>query len=179
MGASLGPILCSAPTHVAVDNFASRLHARIQAISERYNTGKATDDPSRLRHSFVLRVFTPDNEVDAVRTILEHPDSVGEPKDKGKFSSPSRWKLPLSLAYWFLVLLRSPAVEPLHPDASPALCKLQELYDADMSLSVLRDVSLYHYTIWDCANEYSLRLERLLGPSTRLVSLSRSARSRT
>ncbi|KAF4996451.1 hypothetical protein FGRMN_4508 [Fusarium graminum] len=140
MGFSLGPIMCSAPTHVAINNFANRIDARIHAICERYNFGKAMDDRSRLRHQFVLGAFNPDHEVYAFMQILQGQEAIDHPVERKRFSPSTHWRLPLSLTYWLLFLLRSPAVQPLHPDASPALYKLQGLYDNTESLSALRDL---------------------------------------
>lgn len=142
MQAKFGQILCSAPTHVAVDNFASRLDQITRSIAEEYNKGKKADDLSRLRHRFVLRVFSPSNELNALCGLLEKPDAIDAAGKTGYWSAESRWKLPLSLAYWFLVLFRSKAVPPLHPDASLALHKLQKEYDNNASFSNLRDVSV-------------------------------------
>ncbi|KAI6774510.1 hypothetical protein FGRA07_02499 [Fusarium graminearum] len=76
MQAKFGQILCSAPTHVAVDDFANRLDQITRSIAEEYNKGKKADDPSRLRHRFMLRVFTSNNELRALRALLEKPDAI-------------------------------------------------------------------------------------------------------
>ncbi|PNP80479.1 hypothetical protein FNYG_06078 [Fusarium nygamai] len=48
---------------------------------------------------------------------------------RGEFAKESHWKLHLSLTYWFLVVLRSNAVPPLHEDSKPGLVKLQAAID--------------------------------------------------
>ncbi|KAG5793069.1 hypothetical protein H9Q69_007878 [Fusarium xylarioides] len=138
MQAKLGQILCSAPTHVAVDNFASRIDQRTRVIAELYNKDKAPGDPSRLRHRFVLRVFADESGV--FRRLLEKPQDIKGATRSGSFFRESRWKMPLSMPYWMLVLLRSPAVEQLHPDASPELHKIQQAWDKREELMGLRDV---------------------------------------
>ncbi|EXM17002.1 P-loop containing nucleoside triphosphate hydrolase [Fusarium oxysporum f. sp. vasinfectum] len=140
MQATFGQILCSAPTHVAVDNFASRLDQRTRAIAERYNKGKAPGDSSRLRHRFVLRAFTATDEDTVLKRLLEKPHDLKGATQRGSFSRESRWKMHLSLPYWILVLLRSPAVDQLHPDASPELHKIQQAWDNRAELKGLRDL---------------------------------------
>ncbi|KAM0186963.1 hypothetical protein ACHAPI_011470 [Fusarium lateritium] len=141
MQAKLGQILCSAPTHVAVDNFASRIDKTTRAVAARYNQGKGKNDTTRSHHRLVVRVYTPDDEVTALMHLLEKPDAVDYAVNKGQFSTPSRWKLHLSLAYWLLVLLRSPIVPALGPDDSTALQELQRVYDRQDDLSGLREVA--------------------------------------
>ncbi|CVL08874.1 uncharacterized protein FPRN_14657 [Fusarium proliferatum] len=140
MQATFGQILCSAPTHVAVDNFASRLDQRTRAIAERYNSGKAPGDSSRLRHRFVLRAFSQMDEDTVFKRLLEKPEDLKGARQRGSFSRESRWKMNLSLPYWMLVLLRSPAVDQLHPDASPELHRIQQAWDNRLELQGLRDV---------------------------------------
>ncbi|KAF5670263.1 DNA helicase [Fusarium circinatum] len=140
MQATFGPILCSAPTHVAVDNFASRLDQRTRAIAERYNSGKAPGDSSRLRHRFVLRAFSINDEERIFKHLLKKPEDVRGATQRGSFSRESRWKMNLSLVYWMLVLLRSPTVDQLDPDASPELHKIQQAWDQRDELRNLRDL---------------------------------------
>ena len=51
------------------------------------------------------------------------------------------WKLPLSLTYWMLVLLRSPMVPDLEEEDSPALFELREEFDSNATLAPLRDLA--------------------------------------
>ncbi|CZS81590.1 unnamed protein product [Fusarium graminearum] len=90
MQAKFGQILCSAPTHVAVDDFANRLDQITRSIAEEYNKGKKADDPSRLRHRFMLRVFTSNNELRALRALLEKPDAIDAAGKTGYRSPDSR-----------------------------------------------------------------------------------------
>jgi hypothetical protein len=142
MQAKLGQTLCSALTDVAVDNFASRLDQMTCSISEQSNAGRATDDLNRFRRRFVLRVYKLEEELKAFKSLLEKPESVDTVDESGRFFRQSSWKLPLSLAYWLLVLLQSKAVPALHPDASPKLHELQKEVDKSDALSKLRDVGL-------------------------------------
>ncbi|VTO83640.1 unnamed protein product [Fusarium graminearum] len=103
MQAKFGQILCSAPTHVAVDDFANRLDQITRSIAEEYNKGKKADDPSRLRHRFMLRVFTSNNELRALRALLEKPDAIDAAGKTGYRSPDSR--LLLEAASIFSLLL--------------------------------------------------------------------------
>ncbi|KAF4991590.1 hypothetical protein FGRMN_7709 [Fusarium graminum] len=141
MQAKLGQILCSAPTHVAVDNFASRIDKTTRAIAARYNQDKGGDGATRSHHRFVIRVYGLGDELMVFKRLLEKPDAVDSAANKGQFVAASRWKLHLSLAYWLLVLLRSPVVPPLASDDSKALHGLQQVYDNQADLSGLREVA--------------------------------------
>lgn len=50
MQAKFVQILCSAPTHVAVDDFANSLDQITRSIAEEYNKGKKADDASLALH---------------------------------------------------------------------------------------------------------------------------------
>lgn len=54
------------------------------------------------------------------------------------WTPPSKWTVHLSLAFWFLVLLRSPGVQELHPDDSVAIFKLRDTIDKRDDLARLR-----------------------------------------
>ncbi|KAI8712839.1 AAA-12 domain-containing protein [Fusarium sp. LHS14.1] len=140
MHAKLGKILCSAPTNVAVDNFASRLDIRTRAVVERYNRGLQGGQPRR-RHTFVVRAYRPEHESVAFERLLQD-SRIGDGAAPKPFARrPSKWRLHLSCAFWLLVLLRSPVVRELHPDDSPVLHEIQQaLHDHDSTL-LLREVA--------------------------------------
>ncbi|ESU09736.1 hypothetical protein FGSG_03478 [Fusarium graminearum PH-1] len=104
MQAKFGQILCSAPTHVAVDDFANRLDQITRSIAEEYNKVKKADDPSRLRHRFMLRVFTSNNELRALRALLEKPDAIDAAGKTGYRSPDSRLLLEAASIFSLLVL---------------------------------------------------------------------------
>ncbi|RSL44165.1 hypothetical protein CEP54_014797 [Fusarium duplospermum] len=142
MEAKLGKILCSAPTNVAVDNFASRLDRRTRAVTERYNAGKQlSDQVPRRRHLFVLRAYKPDDEATAFQNLLRQPEDGSKAAPSNFWRPPSKWTLHLSCAFWLLVLLRSPHVQQLHRDDSEALHKMQATIDGRQDLENLRSVA--------------------------------------
>ncbi|KAH6854725.1 P-loop containing nucleoside triphosphate hydrolase protein [Chaetomium sp. MPI-CAGE-AT-0009] len=137
MHASLGKILVSAPSNVAVDNIAHRIHKIGTSVATRYNEGKAEDDPSRVRRPLVIRVYHFQQERSAILSLLEHPD-----RDVTLRQGKSPWNLELSIAYWFLVLLGSPAkgIKQLEADDSEALHELRRDFNARGDLANMRAV---------------------------------------
>ncbi|KAK4149095.1 P-loop containing nucleoside triphosphate hydrolase protein [Chaetomidium leptoderma] len=133
MEASIGHVLASGPSNVAVDNLALRLDRTSRSVCARYNQDKAQDDPTRARHRLVVRGYTPDLEKDAFFKLLENRDYV-PPVSPGKRKNP--WTLQLSLACWLLVLLGCPQERfgGLHPDDSEALHGLQAGFNRRLSL---------------------------------------------
>ncbi|KAI8711430.1 hypothetical protein NCS52_01406400 [Fusarium sp. LHS14.1] len=142
MEAKLGKILCSAPTNVAVDNFASRLDKKTRAVTEGYNQGRQLSDATpRRRHLFVLRAYKPTDEVVAFQNLLRKPEDGNQAAPSHFWKPPSKWKLHLSCAFWLLVLLRSPHVRELHRDDSEALHQMQATIDGRKDLENLRSVA--------------------------------------
>ncbi|KAJ4256084.1 hypothetical protein NW762_009160 [Fusarium torreyae] len=143
MQAKLGPIFCSAPTSVAVDNFAKHLDERTRAITGRLNAGKTMDDPTRHRRKLVIRPHAYADELSAFWNILYDLQLGDEALDGGDvLVRPSRWKFHLSGVYWLLVLLRSPAVNRrLEPDDSPFLHELQHKMDSHDALWPIRNLA--------------------------------------
>ncbi|KAI7772280.1 hypothetical protein LZL87_007641 [Fusarium oxysporum] len=121
MQAQLGQILCSGPSHASIDIFAGRLDQRARAVAARYNTIMPAGDVDRCHHRLVIRMYRPGDEINAVTQLSRNPQDVDWAARRGEFSPESHWKLHLSLAYWFLVVLRSNAVPPLHVDSKPGL----------------------------------------------------------
>lgn len=120
MQASLGQILCSGPSNVAVDNLARRLDQTTRSICARYNYSKWPDDPSRARHRLVVRGYNRRREMHAFLSLLEDPGFVPTNSSR-KHRNP--WQLPLSVAYWLLALLgsRNPRIPALDPNDSEVL----------------------------------------------------------
>ena len=135
-----GPVLCSAPSHIAVDNLAERIDKVDLSVCGRYNERNA-EDPVRRR--MVVRGHKIETEYRAFTRLLVAPaegdNAALGPKEKGK----SKWKLHLSLAFWLLVLLGSHAkgVRPLHEGDSASMHRLRNRIDGDLELKSLRQVA--------------------------------------
>ncbi|KAM0201621.1 hypothetical protein ACHAPI_001667 [Fusarium lateritium] len=149
MQAKLGKILCSGPTNVAIDNFAARLARRDEATIDRYNKGKAAEDPGRRRYKLIIRGYNPSQEVAAITSLLQDPKCGDDAVPPSSWKLPSQWKLNLSCAFWLLLVLRSPAVgRELRSDDHPALHALQKRIDTRADLLSLRQVATGTIT-WD------------------------------
>ncbi|KAJ4328076.1 hypothetical protein N0V84_001444 [Fusarium piperis] len=140
MHAKLGKILCSAPTNVAIDNFASRLERRGRAVVERYNNG-LQEGQARRRRPFVVRAFKPHQEEEAFLELLRKPQAVNKGASKPTWGVPSKWTLPMSCTFWLLVILRSPLVRELHPDDCEALHEIQESIDSREKFDPVRKLA--------------------------------------
>ncbi|KAF5683861.1 hypothetical protein FDENT_7040 [Fusarium denticulatum] len=125
MQVQLGQILCSGPTHEAINVFAERLDQRARAVAARYNTVMPTGDVKRCHHRMVIRMYKPGDELNAVIQLVKNSEDLDWTTRRGEFVEQSHWKLHLSLTYWFLVVMRSSAVPPLSEDSKPGLVKLQ------------------------------------------------------
>nr|RBQ99385.1 hypothetical protein FVER53263_10854 [Fusarium verticillioides] len=141
--AKLGPILCSAPTDTAVDNFAYHLNKQTWDVTERLNIGKSLDDSNRYRRKLVIRLYSPNEEMNAFYILFTRPE-LGEEvlnpwKVPGELNEDVNWKFHLSAAYWLLLLFESPAVDRrLGPDDSLALHELKKLIDEDTDFGAIR-----------------------------------------
>lgn len=121
MRLSGGRIWATAPTHVAVDNFAARIYAVSAKIADRYNEGLAMDDKSRLFRQLVVRAHPFNVESEAFWNVLEH--GAPFPKDTRR---RAKFELHLSMAYWLLLAFGSTAVEAqLHADDTSHLQALR------------------------------------------------------
>ncbi|KAF5573864.1 hypothetical protein FPCIR_13813 [Fusarium pseudocircinatum] len=138
MQVQLGQILCSGPSHEAIDIFADRLDQRARAVAARYNTVLPAGDDKRCHHRMVVRMYKPGDELNAVAQLVKNPEDLDWTARRGEFVERSHWKLHLSLAYWFLVVMRSSAVPPLDEDSKPGLVKLQAEIDTRPDLLHLR-----------------------------------------
>lgn len=141
MRAKLGPIACTAPTNAAVDNFAKRICVRSRAVAERCNKELGSGCQGRYRHLLVVRVYTEADETNAFKSLLQDPSLGSRAGASGQFKDSARWTLPLSVAYWALSVLGSPAGEELHVDASEKLWGLRSRIDASPRWRLLRDVA--------------------------------------
>ncbi|KAF5601380.1 DNA helicase [Fusarium pseudoanthophilum] len=141
--AKLGPILCSAPTDTAVDNFAYHLNKQTWDVTERLNAGKSLDDSNRYRRKLVVRLYSPNEEMNAFYILFTRPELGKEVLDSwkvpGEPNEDVNWKFHLSAAYWLLLLFESPAVDRrLGPDDSLALHELKKVIDEDRECGAIR-----------------------------------------
>ncbi|KAK1659631.1 P-loop containing nucleoside triphosphate hydrolase protein [Colletotrichum godetiae] len=143
---SIGPVFCTAPTHVAVTNFAVRVDKVTSEVCRRYNDNLPEGTP-RAHHRMVLRGYKRDHELDAFKTLLQDP-LLGDLAAPKLPDSTAPWRLELSVAFWLLVLLRSPAVRDLHRDDKEALHQLQREVDTRRDWAGLRAVATGKIT-WD------------------------------
>ncbi|KAL6407074.1 uncharacterized protein AUP68_09900 [Ilyonectria robusta] len=112
-------VFASAPTHVAADNFAARLDTVATRVTDRYN--KRVRPHERRRRMLVVRVYKESEEFDAFMNLLSDPHKGDDASPRTLWGNVSKWKLHLSVAYWLLVCLDSPAARPIHVDDCKAL----------------------------------------------------------
>ncbi|KAF0318649.1 DNA helicase [Colletotrichum asianum] len=125
---SFGRVFCTAPSNVAVTNLAVRVDKITMAVSDRHNDNIPGGTP-RARRRMIVRGYKRKDELAAFRSLLKDP-KLGDAAAPRKFGGLSHWRLDLSLAFWVLVLLRSPAVRDLHEDDNEELHQLQHEVDA-------------------------------------------------
>ncbi|KAF5530576.1 DNA helicase [Fusarium napiforme] len=138
MQVQLGQILCSGPSHEAIDIFADRLDRRARAVAARYNTVMPAGDSKRCHHRMVVRMYKLGDELIAVTKLVRNSEDLDWTARRDEFADKSHWKLHLSLTYWFLVVMRSGAVPPLDEDSKPGLVKLQAEIDTRPDMLHLR-----------------------------------------
>ncbi|PKK42305.1 hypothetical protein CI102_12899 [Trichoderma harzianum] len=144
MTATIGPIYGTAPTHVATDNFAERLHRISKRVTERRNKGKATGDRTRARRVFVVRGYIPGEEYGALLNLLRDPSLGDNAASNRKWRPDANWKLGLSPSFWLLKALRfrdEKIVAPLHEDDPKIVFEVQARIDTDPKYKLLRDVA--------------------------------------
>ncbi|KAI6094022.1 hypothetical protein F4821DRAFT_9361 [Hypoxylon rubiginosum] len=148
MNASLGRILGSGPSNVSVDNFAERLDRVTRSVCSHYNRDKGHDDQTRQRHALVVRGYNPREEMNAAARMLKDPE--GLTATDSEWAVGSWWKPHLSLAFWALTIIRSPAksVRQLNPDDKTELLALKADIDADHKWGDLRAL-IAGQTEWD------------------------------
>ncbi|KAH6681022.1 P-loop containing nucleoside triphosphate hydrolase protein [Plectosphaerella plurivora] len=139
----LGPVLVSAPSNVAVDNFAERINRLSSSIVCRHNEDLEEDSPERASLRTVIRVYKYRNERQAFRHLLLHPADLSNAVSsyRNSWGTPPKWKFELSLAYWLLTVFRAtevPGIEPIGPDHSAALRTFQAEVDKRAELAPFR-----------------------------------------
>ncbi|KAK4083734.1 uncharacterized protein Triagg1_1396 [Trichoderma aggressivum f. europaeum] len=105
---TLGPIYACAATDAAADNFAEHLHRISERFTCRLNEAKGLDG-SRANRILIVRGYDEDDEVAAFQNLLERPRIGDQAASLDSFDPKPKWRLRLSLAFWLLVALRSPA----------------------------------------------------------------------
>ncbi|KAI8157314.1 hypothetical protein K4K49_004629 [Colletotrichum sp. SAR 10_70] len=143
---SFGRVFCTAPSNVAVTNLAVRTYRITMAVCDRHNDNLPDETP-RARHRMILRGYKRKDEIAAFSSLLKDP-KLGDAAAPRKFGGISHWRLDLSLAFWVLVLLRSPSVRELHDDDKKELHELQHEVDARGDWSSLRDMATGRIS-WD------------------------------
>ncbi|KAL7904675.1 WD40-repeat-containing domain protein [Trichoderma velutinum] len=126
MSIALGPIYASAATDIAADNFAKRLNRVSKKFTRRLKRVKELDD-NPAKSILVVRGYYEDDEVAAFHNLLEHPQMGDKAAPPYNLVSKSKWRLHLSLAFWLLMALRSPAVRPLQIDGESDFQRLRDV----------------------------------------------------
>ncbi|KAM0218236.1 hypothetical protein ACHAQI_001423 [Fusarium lateritium] len=163
MNASVGKVLASGPTHVAVDNLCARTYAVSCRVTDRFNGTK--EQGSRQRRALVVRGFKAQDELAAFKKLIENPDLGDTAAPIGTWGVQSKWKLQLSVSFWLLVCLGSSAVPALHDDDSETLHSLRTSLAARKDLARLRDRVAGNITWEEYANSETLskgEFEKLL-----------------
>ncbi|KAF5004159.1 hypothetical protein FDECE_9373, partial [Fusarium decemcellulare] len=137
---TLGKIYATAPTHVAVDNFAERLDLVDESVTDRLNQSKSDNDTDRAHYRHVVRGYKVSSELHAFMHLLQHPNDGDKAAPNSGWHSQLRWRKHLSAAFWLLVLLRSPETRGLRSDDSVALHQMRDRIGNDEHLQRLRAV---------------------------------------
>lgn len=150
MRSSIGPVAASAPTNVAVDNFAQRLDSRTRAIVERYNANK----PKRqMSPCVVVRGCDKGSDARALLALLQDPNLGDAAASHGQIKTTSRWKKHLSPTYWALSVLGSSAGEALGPKSSRQLLHLQRSIKDSSKFLQLRSIADGSLSYQDAVND--------------------------
>jgi hypothetical protein len=146
MQETLGFTFCSASSDEGVTSFVSHIWRICCSAATRCNESKTEDNQRRLRRLLVIRGFKTADELQAFMYLLQYPSEAASLALRRGFTGSSHWTLELSVAYWALVLLRSPAVPALHNDDSIKLHLLQREMDSVNELLPLRAVAMGEIT---------------------------------
>ncbi|KIL93205.1 hypothetical protein FAVG1_03182 [Fusarium avenaceum] len=136
MAASVGRVLGSGPTHVAVNNLCARIDVVTCRVTENYNAGKQPSN--RCRRTLVVRGFKLNDEIAAFKKLLENPALGDDAAPTATWGLKSKWKLHLSASFWLLVCLGSD-IRQFHEDDSEKLQGLHKTWTARSDLARLRD----------------------------------------
>lgn len=139
MMARVGVVYCSAPTHVAVDNFAARLDSVVVRVTKRRNQGH--EEATRIERKLVVRGFAFADEEKAFMNLLQNPHAGDAAAPTSSWTVPSRWTFNLSLAFWLLVALRSPGTRRPDETVPETILALRASIDKRIDLGRLRAVA--------------------------------------
>ncbi|KKO98444.1 hypothetical protein THAR02_09455 [Trichoderma harzianum] len=160
MSIALGPIYACAATDVAADNFAEHLNQISEKFTSRLNEAKALGE-SPARRILIVRGYDIDDEVAAFHKLLENPRIGDKAAPPYTFALKPKWRLHLSLAFWLLVALRSPAVRPFHGDDPMGIHSLQSYLDDQPNLKRLRNVATGVIGYQEYKNGHTVDAERI------------------
>lgn len=89
----------------------------------------------------VVRVYKESQEFDAFMTLLGDPHKGDDAAPRTLWGNVSKWKLHLSVAYWLLICLDSPAAGPIHVDDCKALHDIRREIMGNKDLRRLHQVA--------------------------------------
>ncbi|KAM0264320.1 hypothetical protein ACHAQJ_000810 [Trichoderma viride] len=142
MAHSVQKVYVSAPTHVAVDNFARRIDMLDQRVVARHNKSLTEDDDQTpIRRKLIIRGFPIRDEIKAFRNLLQRPKDGDAAAPKKEFRGVAKWKLHLSLTYWLLKALGSPAVPALNEEDNKDIQLLHDELEKHSIFAPLADVA--------------------------------------
>lgn len=158
-------VYASAPTHVAVDNFAARIAEIDQRVVAKHNATAPPSQPKR-RHKLVIRAYKVSEELEAFQKLLANPKLGDDACPKDTSRGTPRWKLNLSLSFWIMMAMGSSAVRDLDEDLDPpSVIELHKELKDVMERGKLLDFAL-GLTTRDTDNGLSGNLLRSSRPST-------------
>lgn len=143
MGARFGKTFCSGPTNAAIDNFAARLSKTASSVVACYNEGSAKYATGHMRRPLIVRGYKVADELAAFQGLLQNPEAGNNALPARTWGGKSPWKLHLSVAFWMLVLLRSPATNfsEVSADDVPELNKIAQKEQGSPGFTRLRAVA--------------------------------------
>ncbi len=138
---TIGKVQCAAGSHEATTNFAQRVYQLDASVTARYNQGKLSDDPSRIRRHLLVRGYKLETEIAGFWRAMRFPQD--EPAAKGAWMRESHWKLPCSVAFWLLIVLHHKTVgKDLDIDDCQFLHQLRAKIDGDEGFVRLRALAI-------------------------------------
>ncbi|KAH6695094.1 P-loop containing nucleoside triphosphate hydrolase protein [Plectosphaerella plurivora] len=140
MQARLGCIVGTAPSNIAVDNFAERIHSKTSQVARELNERRGNGE---LTHRRLVVGYKMQYEIEAFTAILANPavaDRVAW-TPRTKWGVKPRWNMSLSVTYWLLRVVRSPLTQPLRDEDAEAMLTLRDTVDKSDELRLLRDLA--------------------------------------
>lgn len=166
---SVQKVYVSAPTQVAVDNFARRINMLDERVVARHNKLLAKGDPGMIYRKLIIRGFPIRDEIKAFRNLLQRPRDGDAAAPKAEFRGVSKWKLHLSGTYWLLKALGSPAVPALNEEDNHAIHILHEQLEKHPVFAPLVAVARGKLLWTDYVGHVSNSEEKLVSLFDRLI----------